>query len=246
MKKWCLLIILMIAFLTATTACSKNMDSDSLHISSQHESKSESDVNIESKTNEPTTAETLMQLENLTFDIDDDLISDIDATVIDSFAKSFVNIYTGALANNIDVSFENYIENNNLLVYVGNLLKLEQLMYTNGLTFGGPYGLDNTFNEIKLTHTENETIQIYVQYDYKGSGRSCDLLVGIHDGKLVVVDVYFGGKDSADTFATGSANDRKLADSDIWNNKDWNDKVSDRLQKYYEDVIKPHLPKSEK
>lgn len=71
-------------------------------------------------------AEILSDLSNQKFLIKEDQISDYDYETIANFGKAFVNLYTGAVAEQEIVSFENYILNENLLKFVNKMLELEQ------------------------------------------------------------------------------------------------------------------------
>ena len=92
----------------------------------EHQSTQESLSNIEASAETPEPAgKTLNDLANQQFSVQTDQISEADYESIESFGKAFVDLYTGAVAEQETVSFDNYIANENLLNFTNKMLELE-------------------------------------------------------------------------------------------------------------------------
>ena len=75
---------------------------------------------------EKSAAEILRDLANPQFPIRGNQISDDDQETVLTFGKAFVNLYSGAIAEQQAVSFKNYISNENLLKFTNKMFELEQ------------------------------------------------------------------------------------------------------------------------
>lgn len=183
---------------------------------------------------EPTatsTAKQLADLANQSYAIPNDQLTEEDYDSVVAFGKAFVNLYTGAVAEQQKVSFENYISNTNLLAFVNKMLELEQKQELRG-GFGFNFGFDNAFKEAKFKILDDTLSSLSLHFAYQGSGMNCKMLVQAKNKSLSIVDVYFGNKDGVDTLATGHPAVRKLDNPKRWDDVDWVAGVWDKLDNY--------------
>ncbi|RCX23345.1 hypothetical protein DFP94_101942 [Fontibacillus phaseoli] len=193
--------------------------------------KSISNIEASADLPEKSAAEILRDLANQEFSIQADQISEDDYSSMEAFGKAFVNLYTGAVATQERVSFENYISNENLLQFTNKMLELEQqqdLMGANGVIFG----LSNEFKEAEFKRLDNNTYHLQLSFLNQGSGMSCKLLVRSVNKSLQIVDLYFGNKDGVDTMATGHPAARSLDNPKLWDDREWVDGVMEKLGQY--------------
>lgn len=180
--------------------------------------------------------EILNELANENFSIEKDRINEDDYEAIVTFGKAFVNLYTGAVAEQEVVSFENYISNENLLKFTNKMLELEQKReFLGGI--GVIFGLENEFNKAELKKLDENLCYLRLQFSNQGSGMNCRLLVQCENRTLKIVDLYFGNKDGADTIATGHPAVRKLDDPGLWDDRKWVEDVFEKLEKYEDELI---------
>lgn len=180
---------------------------------------------------EKSATESLSELANRKFSIKEDQISTRDYDSMVTFGKSFVNLYTGAVAEQETVSFENYISNANLLEFTDKMLELTQKQELNG-TSSAYFGLDNEFKEEELKELDENLYFLSLPFSNEGSGMTCKLLVQSSNKSLKIVDLYFGYKDSVDTFTTGHPAERKIDNPQIWDDQEWVDDVFEKLEQY--------------
>lgn len=181
-------------------------------------------------------AEILSDLSNQKFLIKEDQISDYDYETIANFGKAFVNLYTGAVAEQEIVSFENYILNENLLKFVNKMLELEQKKELKG-GIGVIFGLENEFNEVESRILNENLCYLSLYFSNQGSGMSCKMLVQSEKKLLKIVDLYFGNKDGVDTIVTGHHKVRKLDNPELWDDQEWIDGVFEKLEKYEYELL---------
>lgn len=148
-----------------------------------------------------------------------------------TFGKSFVNLYTGAVAEQETVSFENYISNANLLKFTDKMLELTQKQELNG-TSSVYFGLDNEFKEEVFKKLDENLYFLSLPFSNEGSGMTCKLLVQSSNKSLEIIDLYFGYKDGVDTFTTGHPAERKIDNPQIWDDQEWVDDVFEKLEQY--------------
>ncbi|WHY17494.1 hypothetical protein QNH28_18555 [Paenibacillus sp. G2S3] len=148
-----------------------------------------------------------------------------------TFGKSFVNLYTGAVAEQETVSFESYISNANLLKFTDKMLELTQKQELNGANSVN-FGLDNEFKEEELKELDENLYYLSLPFSNEGSGMTCKLLVQSSNKSLEIVDFYFGYKDGVDTFTTGHPAERKIDNPQIWDDQEWVDDVFEKLEQY--------------
>lgn len=193
----------------------------------------ESMSNIEAPVESPeeSAAKTLNELANQQFSIQTDQISEADYDTMESFGRAFVDLYTGAVAEQEAVSFGNYIANENLLQFTNNMLELEQQQELKG-GIGVIFGLNNEFKQVELEKLDDNLYRLQVPFSNQGSGMSCQLLVQADHKSLVIVDLYFGNKDGVDTTVTGHPATRKLDNPELWNDPAWVDGVMKKLEEY--------------
>ena len=182
---------------------------------------------------EPSAKGELMALAQQYFSIDGETLSRTDDEAIIEFGKSFVNLYTGAVAEQEKVSFKNYISNKNLLKFTDKMLELTQKEYFLGRNFIN-YGFDNEFYQANLRHVEDNLCYLELRYQYQGSGSACELLITAENKSLKLVDLYFGVKDGVDTFATGHPAERETNNPNLWDNEEWVKGVFDKLEEFEE------------
>ncbi|OME88376.1 hypothetical protein BK120_03515 [Paenibacillus sp. FSL A5-0031] len=179
---------------------------------------------------ETSAAEILSDLSNLQFSIKRDQISDDDRETVVTFGKAFVNLYTGAIAEQKAVTFKNYISNENLLKYTNKMLELEQRKELKG-EFSVIFGLENEFTEAEFKQLDENLYYVNLPFSNQGSGMSFKMLVQTENKILKIVDLYFGNKDGVDTIVTGHPAVRKLHDSKRWEDQEWVDGVFEKLEK---------------
>lgn len=148
-----------------------------------------------------------------------------------TFGKSFVNLYTGAVAEQETVSFESYISNANLLKFTDKMLELTQKQELNGANSVN-FGLDNEFKEEELKELDENLYYLSLPFSNEGSGMTCKLLVQSSNKSLEIVDLYFGYKDGVDTFTTGHPAERKIDNPQIWDDQEWVEDVFEKLEQY--------------
>lgn len=144
-----------------------------------------------------------------------------------NFGKNFVNLYSGAVAEEHTVSFENYISNPNLLMFTNKMLELEQQKKDN---IGVIFGHDNVFLEPEIEQLGEDLYFLNIPFSNQGSTRSVQMLVQSADRSLKIVDFYFGNKDGVDTLATGHPADRKIDNPNLWDDQEWVDGVFEKLE----------------
>lgn len=179
---------------------------------------------------EKSAAEILSDLANLQFSINRDQISNDDQETVVKFGKAFVNLYTGAIAEQKAVTFRNYISNENLLKYTNKMLELEQRKELKG-EFSVIFGLENKFTEAEFKQLDKNLYYVNLPFSNQGSGMNFKMLVQTENKILKIVDLYFGNKDGVDTIATGHPAVRKLHDSKLWDDQEWVDSVFEKLEK---------------
>ncbi|MDD4729787.1 MAG: M56 family metallopeptidase [Dysgonamonadaceae bacterium] len=195
-------------------------------------------LNRETQSNpatEQSTDNVLNQLANQDFSIEGGNLRNADDETVVGFGKAFVNLFNGAVAEQKEVSFEKYISNKNLRKFTGKMLELTQkqdLLGGNAIN----YGLKNEFNKAKLQHMEDNLCYLELQFDSKGSGMGCKMLITTENNSLKLVDFYFGSKDGVDTFATGHPAEREIKDPNLWENEEWVKGVFDKLEDYEESL----------
>lgn len=178
-------------------------------------------------TNEPTMKSEATRLSDLAsqeFNADDH-------NTITSFGKAFINLYTGAVAAQEAVSFNNYISNANLLQYTNKMLELEQKQLLSGGN-SAIFGLDNEFEEPEIKQIKENLYYVNIPFSNQGSHRTCQQLIQYENQSLKMVDVYFGNKDGVDTLVTGHPSERKLDHAALWDDPEWVDRVFEKLEQY--------------
>lgn len=193
--------------------------------------KSASNIKAPIEASEKSAAEELRELANQQFSVKENQVIDEDYDLIVDFGKAFVNLYSGAVAEQERVSFKNYITNENLLTFTYRMLELEQQQEMSG-GIGVIYGMDNEFKEAELKKLDKDLYYLLLPFSNQGSGRSCKLLVQFEDATLNIADFYFGSKDGVDTFSTGHPEERESGDPELWNDPKWVESVFDKLEKY--------------
>lgn len=194
--------------------------------SSPQETPSNIEVSIE--TPEPAT-NSLEDLANQQFSIQGEQISEADYESIEGIGRAFVDLYTGAVAEQETVSFNNYIANENLLSFTSKMLELEQRQELQG-GIGVIFGLNNEFQQAEIEKLDDNLYHLNLAFTNQGSGMSCQLLVQADLKLLRIVDLYFGNKDGVDTIVTGHPSERKLDNPELWNDQAWVDGVMARVE----------------
>lgn len=179
---------------------------------------------------EKSAAEILGDLANQQFSILGSQIRDDDKETVVAFTKAFVNLYTGAIAEQQTVSFNNYISNGNLLEYTNTMLELEQRQEVKGAV-RFIFGLENEFKQAELQKLDGNLYFVELPFSNQGAGMSLKLLVQAENKALKIVDLYFGNKDGVDTIVTGHPAVRKLQDPKRWDDQVWVDGVFEKLEK---------------
>lgn len=210
--------------------CNQTHDIKDNAISSENQSDSAEGNKVAS---EQSTKDILNQLADQDFFIQGENLCNADDETIVEFGKSFVNLFNGAVAEQEKVSFEKYISNKSLLKFTDNMLELTQRQELQG---GNAiiYGLKNEFNQAKLQHMDDNLCYLKLQFEFEGSGMSCKMLITAENKALKLVDLYFGSKDGADTFATGHPAERETNDPNLWENEEWVKGVFDNLKDFEE------------
>ena len=178
---------------------------------------------------EKSAAEILRDLANQKFTIKGKQVIDDDQETVVAFGKAFVNLYTGAIAEQKTVSFKNYISNENLHRFTNKMLELEQRNQIKGRT-GVIFGLENEFKEAEFKKLGGNLYHVSLPFENRGSGMNFRMLVQAENKALQIVDFYFGNKDGVDTIVTGHPAVRKLHDPKLWDNKAWVDDVFEKLE----------------
>jgi hypothetical protein len=200
------------------------------------ETQSDSSAGNDAASNQ-SASDILNQLADLDFFIAAENLSDADDETITKFGKSFVNLFNGAVAKQEKVSFKKYISNERLLEFTDKFLELTQRQQRQGKT-AVIYGLENEFNRSELQHMGDNFCHLELQFEFKGSGTGCKMLITAENKALKLVDLYFGSKDGADTFATGHPAARVTDDPNLWKNRAWTESVFDKL-KDFEEMLGP-------
>lgn len=221
MKKSTLVIAVLI--LVVLTGCSQK----------ENHSTKESISNIEAPVESPekSEAELLSELANQEFTLKADQLGEDDYDTMEDFGKSFVNLYTGAVANQERVSFNNYISKDKLLQFTNKMLELEQRQVLKG-GFSVTFGLSNEFQEVQFKRLDNNLYRLDLSFLNQGSGMSCKLLIQSVNKSLKIEDLYFGNKDGVDTMATGHPAERRLDNPELWDDQEWVNGVMEKLEEY--------------
>lgn len=201
------------------------------------ENKTEPISSVE-KSSEPlekSSAEILHELANQEFSIEEDQISDTFETIV-KFGEAFVNLYSGAVAEQEAVSFENYILNENLLKFTNKMLELEQKTKLKG-GIGVIFGLENEFMDVEFKKWDENLYYLSLPFSNQGSVWGCKMLVQSENKSLKIVDVYFGNKDGVDTIVTGHPAVRKVDNPKLWHEQKWVDGVFEKLEKYETELL---------
>jgi len=175
--------------------------------------------------------EVLRDLADQQFPIEEDQISDV---VV--LGKSFVNLYSGAVAEQETVSFKNYISNENLLNFTNKMLELEQKKELEG-GIGVTFGLDNEFLDVEFKKLDENLYYLSLQFSNQGSVWGCNMLVQSENKSLKIIDVYFGNKGGVDTIVTGHPAVRKLDNPKLWSEQKWVNAVFEKLEKYKTELL---------
>lgn len=220
----------MVTSLMVLTGCSQGSDIEDDLLS--EETKSDVIEKSETSSNQPK-EDTLSKLANQEFFIQGENLSEEDDEMIIEFGKSFVNLYNGAVAKRETVSFQKYIANQSLKEFTGKTLELTQKQSSQG-GLSVIYGLDNKFNKTELKHIADNLCYLELQHELSGSGMMSRMLITSEDKSLKFVDLYFGNKDGADTFATGHHVSRKISNPNLWKDEEWVEDVFDKLLEFEE------------
>ncbi|MFJ7933818.1 hypothetical protein [Sporosarcina sp. NPDC096371] len=201
------------------------------------ENKTEQISNVENSPEplEKSSAEILRDLANQEFSIEEDQMSDASETIV-NFGKAFVNLYSGAVAEQETVSFKNYISNENLLKFTNKMLELEKKKELKG-GIGVSFGLKNEFKDVEFKKMDENLYYLTLPFSYQGSGWGCKMLVQSEYKSLKIVDVYFGNKDGVDTIVTGHPADRKLDNPKLWHEQQWVNAVFEKLEQYETELL---------
>lgn len=164
-------------------------------------------------------------------EMEKNLTSDESMESIIKFSKDFINLFNGAVANQVTVSFEDYISNENLLIFTDKMLELTQkqeLLGYNDIIYGG----NNEFKEIECNKIAENVYYLKVPFSFQGSGMVCQLLVENILKHLEIVDFYFGTQDGVDTITTGHIMERKVNNTELWNDEHWVNGVFENMLAY--------------
>ncbi len=194
-----------------------------------------SSVEKSSEPSEKTSAKIVRDLANQEFSIEEDQLSDASETII-IFGEAFVNLYSGAVAEQETVTFENYISNENLLKFTNKMLELEQKKELMG-GIGVIFGLENEFKNVEFKQLDENLYYLSLPFSYQGSVRGCEMLVQSENKSLKIVDVYFGNKDGVDTIVTGHPAVRKVDNPKLWHEQKWVNSVFEKLEKYESELL---------
>lgn len=220
----------MATFLMVLTGCNRVPDIKDDVLSEDMKS----DVTEESQTssNQPK-GDALSKLASQEFFIQGEKLGEDDDEIIIEFGKSFVNLYNGAVGKRKMVSFENYITNQNLKEFTDKTVELTQKQGSQG-GLAVVYGLDNKFNRIELKHIGENLSYLELQHEFSGSGMMSRMLITSEDKSLKLIDLYFGNKDGADTYATGHHVSREINDPNLWEDEEWVEDVFHKLLEFEE------------
>lgn len=180
---------------------------------------------------EKSAREILRDLENQQYSIKENQISDDDQETVVRFGKDFVNLYSGAIAEQKAVSFKSYISNENLLKFTNEMLELEKRKELKG-GIGVIFGLENEFKEAEYNKLDENLYYVSLPFSNQGSERNFEMLVQSENKAIKIVDLYFGNKDGVDTIVTGHPAVRNLHDPKLWDDQVWVDGVFEELEKY--------------
>lgn len=179
------------------------------------------------------TEDVLDHLANQDFLILGENLCDADDKTIVAFGEACVNLYSGAVAEQQQVSFEKYISNKNLREFTDKMLELTQKQALQGGSSMN-YGVENKFEQAKLQYIEENLYYVELPFQLGGSGMGCKMLITAENKSLKLVDLYFGGKDGVDTFATGHPAVRKINNDNLWEDEEWVRGVFDKLKDFEE------------
>ncbi|WP_159883413.1 M56 family metallopeptidase [Paenibacillus puerhi] len=223
-------IVIMIAVGIGLIANPKINGMDELgHITGSKNTPSGEEVSFELP--EKSAAEILRYLANQQFSIKGNEISNDDQETVVTFGIAFLNLYTGAVAEQTAVSFKNYISNENLLKFTNKMLELEQKRELNGGS-GLVFGLENEIKEAEFKKHNGDVYYVRLLFSNQGSVRTLKMLVQAENKTLKIDDLYFGYKDGVDTIVTGHPADRKLHDPKLWDDQEWVDGVFEKLAQF--------------
>lgn len=199
--------------------------------------KTEPIVSVENTSQPPekSSSKILSDLANQEFSIEEDQIIAAPKT-IKTFGEAFVNLYTGAVAEQETVSFKNYISNENLLKFTNKMLELEQKKELKG-GIGVIFGLENEFMDVEFKKWDENLYYLSLPFSNQGSTRRCEMLVQSENKSLKIVDVYFGNKDGVDTIVTGHPAVRKVDNPKLWHEQKWVNAVFEKLEKYETELL---------
>ena len=229
MKKLALGIVALLLFILVGCSQPENNSNHTMINDNPIESKSPIEASVE-PSGKPVT-DMLSELANQEFSIKEDQIREEDYDSIVTFGESFVNLYTGAVAEQVTVSFENYISNANLLKFTDKMLELAQKQELKGAS-SVDFGLDNEFEEEELKKLDENLYYLSLPFSNQGSGMTCKLLVQSTNKSLEIVDLYFGYKDGVDTITTGHPAVREINNPKLWDDQEWVEGVFEKLEQY--------------
>lgn len=180
--------------------------------------------------NEPMVARTnlelIKELSDKEFNVENKIISD---DILKEFVTSFYNLYCGSVSENHRPSFNNYIKNNNLLEYVERIWVCDQKQVAKHNSFH-TFGIDNELVEFEIVKKAENLWYLKLMYEYKGSGQGMRVLIENDDNHLSIVDLYFGGKDSADSFSQEW--NRELENPKMWEDDKRVDNIFKKLEEF--------------
>lgn len=223
-------LIIMISSLIALTGCQPTEDNKDSALNQENQPVT---VDRSKMIPEKEAMDTLKQLANQEFLIQGEHLGQADDDTIIGFGKAFVNLYNGAVEKQEKVSFETYISNTNLRRFTDKMLELTQKQDLKGHN-AESYGMKNEFKETKLQHIGSNLCHLELLFQFEGSVLSSKMLITSENKSLKIVDVYFGTKDGADTFATGHPAVRKVGNPHLWDNEEWVQDVLDKLKDFEE------------
>lgn len=230
-----LTLSILVLVLFALIGCSQKENSSYNTVMEEEQIRFGSNVEKDLESSEKLPEEILSDLANQEFTIEEEKISDAYEPVV-IFGKSFVNLYTGAVAEQETVSFENYISNENLLKFINKMLELEQKKELVG-GIGVVFGLENEFKEVEFKELDANLCYLSLSFSYQGSGMTCKMLVQSESKSLKLVDFYFGNRDGVDTIATGHHTVRELDNPKIWDDQEWVNGVFDKIKEYEAELL---------
>lgn len=242
-KKTLSIMIVLLVFVF--TSCNQETDKqnktqDSNQSNQNEKEKENSDDTNSNQSNEENSqnpSDKLDELEKKEYFVEEDKSVEKSKDKIIIFAQNFINLYTGSIGKAEEVSFENYISNENLLKYVNEVVKLETIKNLEGNNAVN-YDLDNEFNEIEFKPINENLSYLKIMFSNNGSGMVSQMLIKKTGKNISIVDVYSGNKDGADMRATGHHTERKVDNPDLWDDEAWVKKVFEKLEKYEDELIK--------